>query len=101
MNAAGGLRRRPAPGTVVVAVEIAVTAAGLLLVALGPWRFGLGMIGAVLVGASVARTLLSERQAGLLRVRRPTADVFVMTTLGIVIVVLAFVVPDQRPGPGP
>ena len=97
MNAArprAGLK----PGTVVVAIQIAVTMLGLMIVALGSWRVGVGLIGGVLVAGSFARTLLPERHAGLLRVRRPTADVFVMTTLGVVIVVLAFLVPDQPPG---
>ena len=78
-----------------VAFEIAVAAVGLLVVAFGPWRLGVGMIGAGLVAGSMARTLLPDRAAGLLRVRRPTADVVIMTGLGIVIVLLAFLVPDQ------
>ena len=78
-----------------VAFEIAVAAVGLLVVAFGPWRLGVGMIGAGLVAGSMARTLLPERAAGLLRVRRPTVDVVIMTGLGIVIVLLAFLVPDQ------
>jgi hypothetical protein len=88
-------RSRPPPGTVVVAVEIAVAAVGLLVVVFGPWRLGVGMIGAGLVAGSMARTLLPERAAGLLRVCRPTVDVVIMTGLGIVIVLLAFLVPDQ------
>ena len=80
-----------------VGLEIAVAAAGLLVVAFGSWRFGVGMIGAGLVAGSFARTLLPERRAGLLRVRRPTVDVVIMTTLGLVIVALAFLVPDQPP----
>ena len=90
-------RSRPPPGTVVVGLQLVMTAAGLLVVAFGPWRVGVAMIGAGLVAGSLARTLLPDRAAGLLRVRRPTADVVVMTALGIVIVVLAFVVPDQPP----
>lgn len=78
-----------------VALQIAVAAAGLLVVAFGPWRIGVGMIGAGLVAGSMARTLLPDRAAGLLRVRRLSADVVIMTALGIVIVVLAFLVPDQ------
>jgi hypothetical protein len=81
----------------VVALQIGVAVAGLLVVAFGPWRIGVGMIGAGLVAGSLARTLLPDRAAGLLRVRRPTADVAIMTALGIVILVLAFLVPDQPP----
>ena len=98
MNAARDLRHRPKPGTVVVAVEIAVTAMALVIVAFGSWRIGLGLIGGVLVAGSFARTVLPERHAGLLRVRRPTIDVATMTALGVVIFTLAFLLPDQRPG---
>jgi hypothetical protein len=88
---------RPPAGTYVVGLEIAVAAVGLLVVAFGPWRVGVGMIGAGLVAGSFARTLLPERRAGLLRVRRPSVDVAITTALGILIVALAFLVPDQPP----
>jgi hypothetical protein len=38
--------------------------------------------------------LLPERQAGLLRIRRATADVLAMTALGVTMVMLALLVPD-------
>ena len=51
-----------------------------------------------LICTSFARTLLPERAAGLLRVRRAPADVVVMTALGVVLVVLSVLVPDQPRG---
>ncbi len=97
MNAAGS-GRRWAPGTLVVALQVAVTAVALGLVALGSWRVGVGMLGAGLICASFARSLLPERSAGLLRVRRAPADVVVMTSLGVVLVMLAVLVPEPPPG---
>lgn len=96
MNAAAS-RRRGAPGTLVLALQLAVTAAALAVVAFGNWRIGIGMLGGGLICASFARTLLPARSAGLLRVRRAPADVVVMTTLGLVLVVLAVLVPEQPP----
>ena len=97
MNAAAS-RRRWAPGTLVVVLQVAVTAVSLAIVAFGSWRVGVGLLGAGLIGASFARTLLPERAAGLLRVRRAPADVVVMTALGVVLVMLSVLVPEQPPG---
>jgi len=84
-----------AVGTFVLAGALLVAAAGLLVVALGPWRVGVGVVGSALVVTSVARTMLPDRHAGLLRIRRATADVMAMTALGVTMVLLALLVPDQ------
>jgi len=82
-------------GTVVLVAAILASAVGLAVVAAGPWRLGVGLVGAALVVSSFARTLLPERHAGLLRIRRATADVMAMTAIGVTVVVLALLVPDQ------
>ncbi|MBA2639046.1 MAG: DUF3017 domain-containing protein [Nocardioidaceae bacterium] len=91
-------RRRREPGTWVLGLEVAVAAASLVVLAFGAWRVGAGMLGAALLIGSFARTLLDEQRAGLLRVRRPISDVVTMSLLGVVIVVLAIVVPERPPG---
>ena len=78
-------------------VALVGTALGLGLVAVGPWRAGLLLVGAVLVLCAVARLLLPERQAGQLRIRRRGTDVLTMAALGTALVVLTLVVPDQPP----
>lgn len=88
------VRRRRATGTLVLGTALLVAAAGLIVVAVGPWRLGVGIVGAALVAGSFARTLLPERRAGLLRIRRATADVLAMTALGVTLVMLALLVPD-------
>ncbi len=85
-------------GTAVLAVTLLASAAGLVIVALGPWRVGLAIVGAALVLTSLARTALPERHTGLLHVRRVGSDVVVLVALGVAIMVLAVIVPDQ-PGP--
>lgn len=77
-------------------VVVAVSAVGLLVVAIGPWRRGVALIGAALLLGAVMRTLLSEREAGMLRVRRGRwVDVLMLGGVGIALVVLAGVIPDQ------
>lgn len=82
-------------GTIVLIAALLTTGVGLAVVALGPWRVGVAVIGGALVVSSFARTLLPERHSGLLRVRRATTDVFALTALGITMVTLAFLIPDQ------
>ena len=63
----------------------------------GAWRTGLIWIGAGLLLASGSRLVLSERGAGMLRVRRKWSDVLMLTVAGIGLIVLAVVVPNQSP----
>ncbi|CAN5893906.1 hypothetical protein BH20ACT6_BH20ACT6_02310 [soil metagenome] len=94
----GGARPGPTGrpfGSVVVAGTLLVAAAGLAIVALGPWRVGLTVVGASMVLTSLARLLLPERHTGLLHVRHAGSDVVVLTSLGVAMIVLAQLIPDQ------
>ena len=91
---------RPGPsgrpyGTAVVAGALLASTVGLLVVAIGPWRLGTAVVGSALIFAALARLLLPDRHAGLLRIRRTGSDVLAMTALGVAIVLLAVLVPDQ------
>ena len=89
------------PQTLGGAVYIAVVAAalvGLVITAVGPWRTGVVWIGAGLLLAAFARLVLSEREAGMLRVRRKWSDVLMLTVAGIALIVLAVIVPNQPGG---
>ena len=57
-------------GGMVYLIIVAVTAVGLLVVAFGPWRRGIALIGLGLLFGALMRTLLRDRNAGMLRVRR-------------------------------
>ncbi len=71
-------------------------AVGLLLVVSGPWRAGLMVVGATFLVGAVARMVVPAAHVGMLRVRGKTFDIFWTSTLGISLILLAFLVP---PGP--
>lgn len=96
MNSRPGPSGRPY-GTAVVAGALLASVLGLLVVAIGPWRIGSGIVGSAMIVSAMARLLLPERHAGLLRIRRTGSDVLAMTVLGVAIVLLAVLVPDQPP----
>jgi hypothetical protein len=83
-------------GGTIYLVVVAACAVGLALVAFGPWRRGIDLIGAALIVGALMRVLLSENRAGMLRVRRSRwADVLMLGGVGTVLIVLASVIPNQ------
>lgn len=86
------------PSTVGGAFYLAVLAVGLLglvLVALGPWRLGIGCLGAALLFAAAVRVVLSDENAGMLAVRHKAVDATLLVTLGVLLITLARSIPDQ------
>lgn len=91
-----GRRRIPSTwGGVVYLVLAAAVIAGLLVVAFGPWRRGVTLIGVAGIAAAVARGTLPEREAGMLEVRGRWFDVASLIGVGSTLIVLAGVIPDQ------
>ena len=90
-------RRIPStPGGLVYLLVVAASGLGLLVVALGPWRRGVLLIGAALIGGALVRLVLSENNAGMLRVRRSRwADVLMLGGVGVALILLASVIPNQ------
>jgi hypothetical protein len=90
-------RRIPSTlGGLVYLIVVAINAAGLLVVAFGPWRRGVTLMGAGLLLGALARAVLRDRDAGMLRVRRSRwVDVLMLGGVGTALVVLANVIPDQ------
>lgn len=84
-------------GSRIYLAQLAVVAVGLLLVVLGPWRVGLALVGASFVVAAVLRTLVPAAQIGMLKVRGTVFDFAWMTVLGVALVVLAAIIPNQPP----
>lgn len=76
-------------------ILVGLTAGGLALVAFGPWRRGIALVGLAFVVASGARLLLSENEAGMLRVRGRWFDVTALAGVGVALIVLAANIPDQ------
>lgn len=92
-------RRIPSTiGGVVYLLVVAASGIGLLVVAFGPWRRGVAMIGVALIVGALARVVLSDNNAGMLRVRRSRwADVLMLGGVGVTLIVLASVIPNQTP----
>jgi hypothetical protein len=90
-------RRIPSTlGGLVYLIVVAVSAIGLLIVAFGSWRRGVGTIGLALLFGAVMRAFLRDNNAGMLRVRRNRwADVLMLAGVGIGLLVLAAVIPNQ------
>lgn len=71
-----------------LAVVLAITAAGAVLVAFGHWELGAGTIGAGMIVGALIRAIIPSPEAGLLRVRRRVVDVAWMLAIGIGIIAL-------------
>ena len=82
-------------GTLLYALGVLVVAAGLAVMALGPWRLGVSMCGGAFAAAAIARIAVPERAAGLLRVRRRVIDVLWMVSIAGLIITLAIIIPSQ------
>ena len=91
-------RRRVPPTTPAEAAPLAVVVAGMILgviaVVLGHWRLGSVIIGGFLTIGGIERLLLPKGRAGLLQARSQFFDVIALLGMGILIIVLAIIVPD-------
>ena len=90
-------RRVPSTlGGLVYLIVVALSAVGLLIVAFGPWRRGVALIGLALLVGALMRALLRDRDAGMLRVRRHRwIDVLMLGGVGAALILLASVIPNQ------
>jgi hypothetical protein len=91
------LRKPQTVGGIVYLGVLAAAMVGLGIVLAGAWRTGLSWIGIGLLVAASTRLLLTERGAGMLRVRRKWSDVLMLTAAGIALIALAVAVPNQPP----
>jgi hypothetical protein len=91
----GPLRRPQTLGGVIYLGVLGASLVGLGIVYAGAWRTGLGWIGAALLVAALARAVLTERGAGMLRVRRKWTDVLMLAMAGVGLIVLTIAVPNQ------
>jgi hypothetical protein len=89
-------RRYPSTfGGLIYLVVVVVTVVGLGLVAFGPWRRGVALLGFALIFAAAMRLVTKEDEAGMLRVRSRWFDVTVLAGVGISLLALAANIPDQ------
>ena len=96
MTETGSPKRRPSTlGGLVYLVLVGFTVVGLSLVAFGPWRRGIALVGVALLFASGIRLVVSENEAGMLRVRGRWFDVAALAGVGVALIALATNIPDQ------
>jgi hypothetical protein len=89
-------RRYPSTfGGLIYIVVVLTTLVGLGLVAWGPWRRGVALLGFALIFAATMRLVTKESEAGMLRVRSRWFDVTVLTAVGLSLLALAANIPDQ------
>ena len=89
-------RRYPSTfGGLVYLGVVLTSVVGLALVAFGPWRRGVALVGCALVFAAAMRLVIREDDAGMLRVRSRWFDVTVLAGVGISLIALAANIPDQ------
>lgn len=74
---------------------VAVAGTGIGIVVAGPWRTGIRWLGVALLLGACGRAVLSERGAGMLRVRRRWSDVLTLVVAGSALLVLAVLVPER------
>jgi hypothetical protein len=90
-------RRYPSTlGGLVYLGVVVTTVVGLVLVAFGPWRRGVAVVGFALVFAASMRLVIREDDAGMLRVRSRWFDVSVLAGVGVSLIALAANIPDQQ-----
>lgn len=89
-------RRYPSTfGGLIYIVVVIATGVGLALVAFGPWRRGVALLGFALVFASGMRLVTKEGEAGMLRVRSRLFDVTMLAAVGVSLLALSANIPDQ------
>lgn len=93
----GRVRRRyPSTfGGLIYVIVVLTTMVALAMVAFGPWRRGVALVGFALIFASGMRLVTKEGEAGMLRVRGRWFDVTVLAAVGASLLALAANIPDQ------
>lgn len=89
------LKRPSTFGGLIYLVMVAVSLVGFGLVAFGPWRRGIALVGVAFLFASGMRLVIGENEAGMLRVRGRVFDVLALAGVGVALIALAANIPDQ------
>jgi hypothetical protein len=87
------LKKPSTTGGIIYLVVVGGVLVGLALVAVGPWRAGIATMGASFGVATVARAVLPDERAGMLRIRRRFVDITAMGVCCAGMVILAVVIP--------
>jgi hypothetical protein len=85
-------------GGLIYIVVVLTTATGLAIVAFGPWRRGVALVGFTLVFAASMRLVTKEDEAGMHRLREPSFELARLAAAGVSLIALAANIPDQAAG---
>lgn len=89
------LKKPSTAGGIVYLIVMTQLIVGVGIVTAGAWRLGATVMGASFAVAFVARSVLPDERAGMLRIRRRFVDLATMAVCGIGMVVLAAVIPSR------
>jgi hypothetical protein len=82
-------------GGVFYLVVVAMLLSGLVVVAIGPWRAGVVVMGLGFGLAFVMRMILPDDHAGMLRVRRRLVDLATLAMCSGVMLAMAVLIPNR------
>ena len=82
-------------GGVIYLCVLVAALVGVGIAASGAWRTGVSWLAIALIGAAVARVVLPDDNAGMLRVRRKSLDAAILTGAGVALLLLAWTIPNQ------
>ncbi|MCW2770976.1 MAG: hypothetical protein JWR27_2409 [Aeromicrobium sp.] len=82
-------------GSQLYLLQLLIVLVGLVLVVAGPWRPGIVAIGMAFVIGALARSVVPVDHTGMLRVRGKVFDMIWMSILGVALIVLALIIPNQ------
>lgn len=89
------LKKPSTTGGLVYLIVVAILMVGVVISALGAWRTGVTVMGGSFGLAFLARSVLPDERAGMLRIRRRFVDLATMAICGVGMVVLASVIPNR------
>ncbi|MBA2716288.1 MAG: DUF3017 domain-containing protein [Propionibacteriales bacterium] len=90
------LKKPSTTGGIIYLIVVATLLVGVVISATGAWRLGVTVMGASFGLAFLARLVLPDKRAGMLRIRRRFVDLVTMGICGVGMVVLAAVIPNRR-----
>ena len=89
------IRKPSTLGGVIYLVVLGAALVGVGIAASGAWRTGVSWLALALIGAAVARVVLPDDNAGMLRVRRKSLDAAILIGAGVALLLLAATIPNQ------
>jgi len=89
------IRKPSTIGGVIYLGVLVAALAGIAVAAAGAWRTGVSWLAVALITAAVTRLLLSDDNAGMLRVRRKLLDAVILAGAGVLLLFLAASIPNQ------